>query len=462
MRVEHARLEQLACRLLDGGPIDWDREADSADSDNVRAVLGYLRVLQGIAEVHGTASAPDGAGPAAPVEQPAHWGHLRILEHVGRGSYGDVFRAWDETLDREVALKLLHHASGDLDEARRLARVRHPNFVTVYGAEVRAGRAGVWMEFLPGRTLARIVRDEGPFSASEAMLIGIDLCRSVAAVHAAGLLHRDIKAHNVIRQTGGRIVLMDLGAGLEQQPAVQPSGALSGTPLYMAPEVLGGGDASVASDIYSLGVLLFHLVTGKYPVRGQNVDELRRAHAEPRLLLRDLRPDLPQGFVSVVDRALDSDSGQRFSSMGAMEAALLQPESRPVRVAQWRPLHAAVLLTLLTGLGGAAWMSVRQTTVEARVSAVAVLPFQNLSGDEGQEYLADGLTEDLIRSLSRIGPLRVISRTSVMYYKAHPKPLTEIARELRVDAVLEGSIRRNGDRVRIHVGIVDGKSDRNL
>ena len=183
-----------------------------------------------------------------------------------------MHRAWDPRLDREVALKLLRSdvldddgpGSAVIEEGRLLARVRHPNVVTIYGAEPIDGRIGLWMEFVKGRTLEEALRSGRTFTAAEVTRLGVDLCAAVAAVHAAGLVHRDIKAQNVMLDDGGRLVLMDFGAGHE---ADDPTGkAVAGTPLYLAPEVLSGGAATPRSDVYSIGVVLFRLLTGSYPV----------------------------------------------------------------------------------------------------------------------------------------------------------------------------------------------------
>ena len=207
-----------------------------------------------------------------------------------------------------------------IDEGRLLARVRHPNVVTVHGADRIDGRVGLWMEFVRGRTLEDVLGDQGPFGAEEATLIGLDLCRALSAVHAAGLMHRDVKAQNVMREAGGRIVLMDFGTGrddLSDRPA-----DVAGTPLYVAPEVLGGAPATAESDIYSVGVLLFHLVTGAYPVKGRTVAEIREAHGQRRRAwLRDARPDLPDTFVQAVERALDVDPDKRYDERGCHGSA---------------------------------------------------------------------------------------------------------------------------------------------
>ncbi len=249
------------------------------------------------------------------------WGHLKLLEELGRGAFGRVFRAWDSTLAREVALKILQLETADdaalsavLREGQMLARIRHRHVVTVYGAQQIGREVGVWMELVRGRTLAQMVREDGPFGPEEAAIVGMTLCDALAAVHAAGLLHRDIKAQNVMRESGGRIVLMDFGAGLELiQRKRHPE--LVGTPLYMSPAVLAGAAWSPAADLYSVGVLLFYLVSGRFPVEGQSMAEIATAHAigEQRALA-DARPGLPEGFSRVVRRALNS----RYRTAGAM------------------------------------------------------------------------------------------------------------------------------------------------
>jgi eukaryotic-like serine/threonine-protein kinase len=182
---------------------------------------------------------------------------------------------------------------------------------------------GLWMEFVRGRTLEQLLVERGAFGAQEALLVGLDLCRALSAVHGAGVVHRDVKAQNVIREEGGRVVLMDFGTGLERSlDAGDP--ALSGTPLYLAPELFKGQPATRQSDIYSLGVLLFHLVSQSYPVPGRSIGEVRAAHgAGRRLWLRDLRPDLSERFVQTIEPALAVDPGARYQSAGEMEQALL-------------------------------------------------------------------------------------------------------------------------------------------
>ncbi len=403
------RLLGLAACVSDGAAVDWDTAESGTDDPDERELIRDMKAVARIAEVSrgvpGEAASPTGLGT---------WGHLRLLERVGVGAFGEVFRAWDTKLDREVALKLLYpeetsepavpaQESRALREGRHLARVRHPNVITVYGAEQIAGRVGIWTEFIRGRTAESLLREQGPFGAREAGIVGLDICRALAAVHAAGLVHRDVKADNVLREEGGRILLADFGAGKEMAPAAGDveDRPVSGTPLYMAPEIFSGAEATVRSDTYALGVLLYHLVTGTYPVRGATVKALRETHARREAQsLRDARPDLPAAFVQVVERALAPDPEERFPSAGQMERALAaaidvagQDGARggPAREpwTAWRRLRAlaaAAAMVIPAGIA-LAWVlmksdSVRSYTVEAE--------FYRTREDGLRERLHDG------------------------------------------------------------------------
>ncbi|HXG71290.1 MAG TPA: protein kinase [Gemmatimonadaceae bacterium] len=255
------------------------------------------------------------------------WGPFQQLQLVGRGSFGEVYRAFDPTLQRHVALKLLlprvsggeEQAAAVLREARAMARIRHANVVPIYGVDRHQGRVGFWTDFVNGQTLTSILETHGAMSAREAALIGIEVCRAVGAVHGAGLVHRDIKAANIMREQGGRIVLMDFGLTHEHGVGDYPSG----TPLYMAPELLDGHPATVASDIYAVGVLIFHLMTKQYPVSAATTNDLRAAHqAGTRRTLPDVRPDLPDRVVHVVETAGNPLPERRHASAGRMALAL--------------------------------------------------------------------------------------------------------------------------------------------
>ena len=273
------------------------------------------------------------------------WGKFTDLKEIGAGGFGVVYSAMDPVLQTRVALKLYHpHRSQRpteelLGEARRLARVRHPNVVVVHGAEEIDGRVGVWMELVDGTTLEDEARAGPHLDAEAAAEVGIALCQALEAVHGAGIVHGDIKAQNVVRGTGGRIVLMDFGAARFRDPsAVDPNETRVGTPAYMAPELFKiRGDRlvepTVQSDVYAVGVLLFYLVTGKFPVQGDTAEDIRGAHedGEQMFLLSNERPDLPEAFAQVVEHALARSPGQRWRSVTEMGQALVasNPRSDP-------------------------------------------------------------------------------------------------------------------------------------
>jgi hypothetical protein len=329
--------------LADGAPVAWrDMERGSADA----AQLEALRLLEDVAGAY-----RGDARQAAPEARPVlfRWGALEIEAPLGAGSYGEVFRAFDPWLGRHVALKLFRAgADAGLEEARRLARLRHRNVLSVYGCAIHDGRAGLWSELIDGRTLGALLADEGALSAEEGIRIGGDLAHALAMVHAAGLVHGDVKADNVMRERGGRIVLMDFGAGGEAR-LLAGRRLISGTPRYLPPEVLDGAPLAASSDIYAVGVLLFLLLAGRYPYAETEPVALREAQRRGAPDLEVLRPELATPLCGLVASCLATDAAQRPSAH-ALAAQLAQlgrhPGAAPVprRRAGWIVASAAVLL----------------------------------------------------------------------------------------------------------------------
>jgi Tol biopolymer transport system component len=320
---EDSVLLALGAAVADGAPVRWDDvEVRAGDVERQELIQG-MREVAALMAAHRQVEAP---APAVPADSPRHWGHLVLFERVGQGAFGAVHRGFDPRLEREVAVKLLRPPDGSgpspLAEARHLARIHHSNVVVVHGADQHDGQVGIWMEYIEGQTLAAMVREAGPMSAREVIGIGIDLCRALSAIHAAGLLHRDIKPQNVMREVGGRIVLMDFSGAEALTPRLAAVN-VSGTPLYMAPELFDGSQATVPSDVYSLGILLFFLLTGTTPVEGRTLAELKVAHARrARKRLRDLRPDMPEAIVQVIGCATEQDPAKRYQTAGELEHAL--------------------------------------------------------------------------------------------------------------------------------------------
>ena len=344
------RLLNLAKALSDGEEVDWRRAEENARDEDERELLTLLREIGQVAELHRTLRREAQAEGASLSFE--FWGPLEIREKIGEGASAEVFRARDPRLDRDVALKLFRHGQWMRPEQRRallvegqnLARLRHENVVSVHGADEHDERVGIWMELVEGWTLSEIVRTRGPYSANEATQIGIELCRAVAAVHRKNLVHADIKAQNVKREEGGRIVLMDFSSSRRADGSPgNPESDPMGTPLYMAPELWDKNSPTVESDIYSLGVLLYHLVTGEFPVRAPSIEHLRQAHKNrERHLLRDERPELPDAFVGTVEKALNGNPLERFRSAGALEEAL-RAQQEPVARKESLPLEVRVI-----------------------------------------------------------------------------------------------------------------------
>ncbi|HVS15209.1 MAG TPA: serine/threonine-protein kinase [Thermoanaerobaculia bacterium] len=317
------RLLQIAEAISDRETVDWEQQAAATPAE--ASTLQRLRQIANLASVL--------TGGPAPVADRVlfRWGPLEVLEPIGEGAFGEVFRARDPMLGREVALKLRRRGPADaefsnrrfLDEARRLARIDHPNVVRVFGADVHDARVGLWTELLESADLGDQLERQGTLSPTEAITAGIEMCRALAAVHAAGIVHGDLKAENVVRARDGRLVLTDFGAGAETATPERTLRARSGTPLAMAPELLEGAAPSAVTDLYALGVLLYRLLTGRHPVEAADLRELRQRHrSEGPTPLLDVRPDLPPALVEVVERALASEPAGRFASAGEMERRL--------------------------------------------------------------------------------------------------------------------------------------------
>jgi serine/threonine-protein kinase len=460
MKPDADRIARIADRVARRAFVDWRAEERAATDPETRKALRGLKLLATLADSQQDDSAVvtrEGTLETASVDR---WGPLDLLEKLGEGSFAEVYRARDPRLQRDVALKLIKRPVTDddrvvIEEARQLARVRHPNVVTVHGAERHDECEGIWMELVSGRTLAEIVRSDGPMGAHEASLVGATVCKALAAVHGAGILHRDVKADNVLREEGGRIVLTDFGTGLDRAVGSDPP-SISGTPLYMAPEALAGDPITEQSDLYSVGVLLFHLVSGEFPHKAPSLGELRQALASGSgRQLRDVRPGLPERFLAVVERALASDPDDRFESAGEMERALvesLRPERGDASRTWWRVGIPSLLLLAILAVVTVTTTRQQSVPVETAGERLLVLPFEVRGGGAGESgYLGVALAESVAIGLAQAREIR----TAPVPPSAPEADPIEAARAQGARYLAHGSVERRGTALDARVQLID-------
>jgi len=405
--------------------------------------------------------------------------HYRILEKIGAGGMGEVYRATDTKLGRAVAVKVLpadvaSHA-GRLERFRReattVAALNHPNIVTLHSIEEEDGRPFLVMELLEGRSLDRLVVTGG-LPVKRALELAIPLAAALVAAHEKGIVHRDLKPGNVMVTADGRVKVLDFGlakltgdaAGLEETRAatvaapISTAGQVVGTVPYMAPEQVRGEPADARTDVFALGVLLYELLTGKRPFTGESPAEITSA------ILRDappppthVRADLPGDLDRIVGRCLEKDPLRRLQTMRD-----LRNELEIVQRALERGGPAAAM-PVPPPTGGLPPTSPPASSVAAGsppsapgpAPSVAVLPFANRSRDEEDEYFTDGLADELISVLARIRGLKVASRTSSFQFKGKHEDVSTIGGKLGVATCLEGSVRKAGDRLRVAVQLVN-------
>src|SRR5690242_18252233 len=389
---------------------------------------------------------------------------------------GVVYRAHDQRLERDVAIKVL--PSGVLaDEAARkrfrsealaISRLSHPNFATVYDFDSQDGIDFLVMELISGSDIDQKVA-AGALPEKEIVALGRQITGGLAVAHEHGIIHRDLKPGNLRVTADGRLKILDFGLAqviqpinLEEPTQSIATDTVSGTLPYMAPEQLAGEPPDQRSDIYAAGTVLYEMATGRRPFTEKLATKLTDAilhqpPVTPRAFNAKVSPELER----IILKCLEKDPSHRYHSARDLEVDLLRLSSgastvsvsaRPDFRTPSKTLRVAVVGTIVLAAGLALLLFKgrgRQAPAATGIHSLAVLPLANLSNDSAQDYFADGMTEELTTELARISALRVISRTSAMQYKGAHKPLPQIAKELNADAVVEGSVLRAGNQVRI-------------
>jgi serine/threonine protein kinase/tetratricopeptide (TPR) repeat protein len=430
---------------------------------------------------------PTSDQPPRPTKMLGDLGDYELLEEIGRGGQGVVYRAHQKSLNRSVALKVIGlgpwtteaHLKRFRREAEAAAHLEHPCIVPIYEVGERDAQCYFSMKFIEGGQLDEVVRRE-PLPIRRAVELIAKVARTVHYAHEHGILHRDIKPGNVLLDKKGEPHLTDFGIArlVEADSTITGTLDVLGTPSYMAPEQAAGETKKLtsATDVYGLGAVLYQLLTGQPPFAGGTTYETIR-------LLRDTEPRSPRTLNPKVDRdlsaiclkCLEKDPQRRYSSALALAEDLEHwLKHEPIRAKRsgffthtrkWvrRNPSTTVLVTLLValaiGLGVTIW---NRKPAVVTPKSIAVLPFENLSSDPDNAYLAEGIQQEILTRLTGIADLKVISRTSTQRYQSKPRNLSQIAKQLSVANILEGSVQKTADQVRVNVQLINAQTDSHL
>ena len=412
-------------------------------------------------------------------------GIYKVVSLLGAGGMGEVYRARDSKLGRDVALKVLparFTTDGDRvsrfeREARLLATLNHAHIGAIYGFENDNQTCALVLELVEGPTLAdRLAK--GPLPPTEALKIAGQIAGALEAAHEKGIVHRDLKPANIKITPDGSVKVLDFGLakaaagdGAASDGSQLPTmtidatseGMIVGTPRYMSPEQARGQSVDKRTDIWAFGCVLYEMLTGRAPFAAATIPDIFVSILEREPDWSALPEKTPPSVRQLLHRCLEKDPKARLRDIGDARIELAgKQDGSPLLVSRRRLTQAATIIGVLMVMAAAGVAVFSPTKPVGPIRAVAVLPLENLSGDPEQEYFADGMTEQLTADLSSVTALRVISRTSVMQYKKARKPLSAIARELNVDAVIEGSVVRVGEQVRITAKLIRAATEDTL
>jgi serine/threonine protein kinase len=358
-------------------------------------------------------------------------GRYKIIKEIGRGGMGVVYKATDTKLKRNVALKFLpvemmqdkKAKARFLQEAQAAAALNHPNICSIYEVDETDGQTFIAMEYIEGQTLKERI-DRGPLEIDEAVRTARQVAEGLAEAHSKGIVHRDIKPANIMLTDKGSAKIMDfgiakLGSGLD----LTKKATLIGTVAYMSPEQARGDEVDNRTDIWSLGCLMYEMTAGKHPFRAEH--EQATIHSilfkEPKSF-RSFKPDIPENIENAIFKALEKDVSQRYKNM----KEFIQILELPSHLTPAKP-----------------------------DKSIAVLPFANMSADPEQDYFCEGISEEIINALTHVNALRVVARTSTFSFRGKDIDIREIGRKLNVNKVLEGSVRKSGNRLRITAQLIN-------
>src|SRR6476619_5243430 len=491
--VEHAPEDRAAF-------LEEACRGDEALWREVKSLIACYEPAQGFIESSAFEVAPEllaDARPGAMVGESI--GHYRVESLIGVGGMGEVYLARDERLGREVALKFLPEQltadkiqlSRFKSEARVASALNHPNILTVYEIGVEGNRHFIATEFIKGVTL-RASLVHGRMNVHDALDIAVQVASALSAAHEAGVVHRDIKPENIMLRPDGYVKVLDFGIAklTEQQPASDQHdparamllqtrpGLVMGTARYVSPEQTRGQSTDARSHIWNLGVVLYEMIGGIPPFQGETPSDCIASilTTEPPPL-SSVAPGVSTELQSIVQKALRKNRNERYQTISEMLADLrslkgrleLQPAAPKIKalgeaiagIIKRHKLGASLALVTATLLAGAIayFFYFAGPARPPNEKSVAVLPFENLSRDPDNAYFAEGIQDEILTRLSKIGDLKVISRTSTRQYKSAPANVSEIAKQLGVAFIVEGSVQKSGEEVRVNVQLIKAAND---
>ena len=416
------------------------------------------------------------------------FGDYELLDEIGRGGQGVVYRARQKSLNRTVALKVIGlgrwastpHLRRFRQEAEAAARLEHPQIVPIYEIGERDGSCYFSMKFVEGGQLDEVVKRE-PMSVRRAAELLVKIARTVHFAHEHGILHRDIKPGNILLDKKGEPLLTDFGLArlIEQESTVTNSFDVLGTPSYMSPEQAAGRtkELTAAADVYSLGAVFYQMLTGEPPFAGGTTYQTIRMvlESEPRnprvrnskvdvdlatICLKCLEKDPPRRYATALALAEDLERWLRHEPIQARRTNVFTRGKKWLQRNPSRAFAAVSLAALAVAVGVIIWKSDLLRSLPT--TGIAVLPFENLSEDKGNAYFAEGIQDEILTRLAKIADLKVISRTSTQHYKSAPENLSEIAKQLGVAHILEGSVQKSGGAVRVNVQLIKAADNSHL